>query len=77
MTICPLSTQSHTEKEVKVKSLQIDGCSLDDLSITFTIPGTPSIEMLKGGKDEFLSIDNVEEYVKVLLNYIFLLITFK
>ena len=43
----------------------MDGCDLGDLSINFTLPGHPSVEMKKGGKEEWLGVHNVEEYVKV------------
>ena len=54
----------------------MDGCSIEDLDLDFTLPGYPNIELKKGGKDIPVTLDNLEEYLQVCnldRNYIMLL----
>lgn len=46
--------------------LTLDGVSIEDLNLDFTLPGYPNIELKKGGKELLVTLDNVEEYVKLL-----------
>lgn len=48
-----------------MESLTLDGCSVEDLDLDFILPGFPNIELKKGGKDIPLTLDNLEEYLKV------------
>lgn len=48
----------------------MDGCSIEDLGFDFTLPGFPSIEMKKGGKDINVTLENVEQYVSLLVHWI-------
>jgi hypothetical protein len=43
----------------------MDGVSVEDLDINFTLPGYPSIELKKGGQDITVCLDNLEEYLQV------------
>ena len=43
----------------------MDGCSIEDLDLDFTLPGYSSIELKKGGKDIPVTLDNLEEYLQV------------
>lgn len=45
--------------------LLLDGCKIDDLSLVFTLPGHPNIELKKGGKDCLVTIHNLDQYVDV------------
>ena len=45
--------------------LYLDGCKIDDLSLVFTLPGHPNIELKKGGKDCSVTIHNLDQYVNV------------
>lgn len=57
-----------TEKRVEaISNITCDGSSFQDLCINFTIPCFPEMEMKEGGKDILLSIENVEEYLKLLV----------
>jgi len=51
----------------KVKDIQnitIDnGISLEDLSLDFTLPGYPEIELIPNGSQVMLTIDNVDQYL--------------
>lgn len=50
-----------------MENLGLDGCSIEDLGLDFTLPGYPAIDMRRGGKDIPLTIHNLEEYIKVIL----------
>lgn len=43
----------------------MNGCSVEDLGLDFTLPGFPNIELKKGGKDVPVTIHNLEEYLRV------------
>ena len=47
------------------EKLFFDGCKIDDLSLVFTLPGHPNIELKKGGKDCSVTIQNLDQYVNV------------
>ncbi|KAI1287488.1 E3 ubiquitin-protein ligase TRIP12 [Halotydeus destructor] len=51
---------------VSVDQLTLDGCAIEDLGLDFTLPGYPAIELRKGGKDINVSLDNIDQYVKLL-----------
>lgn len=44
----------------------MDGVPIEDLNLDFTLPGYPNIELKKGGKETLVTLDNVEEYVRLL-----------
>lgn len=54
-----------------MENLGLDGCSIEDLGLDFTLPGYPAIDMRRGGKDIPLTIHNLEEYIKVILYFKF------
>lgn len=54
-----------TDLEAALETVSLDGCRIDNLGLDFTLPGHPSIELRKGGKDIPVTIHNLEEYVKV------------
>lgn len=45
----------------------IDDCTLDDLSLTFTLPGYPDYELIPNGDEIFINHENVENYVNKVL----------
>jgi E3 ubiquitin-protein ligase TRIP12 len=47
------------------EKLFLDGCKIDDLSLVFTLPGHPNIELKKGGKDCLVTIQNLDQYINV------------
>ncbi|XP_062604886.1 E3 ubiquitin-protein ligase TRIP12-like [Saccostrea cucullata] len=63
--------KSHTDesRQLALESLTMDGCSIEDLDITFTLPGYPSIELKKGGHDITVSLDNLEEYLQLVVHW--------
>ncbi|XP_043926988.1 E3 ubiquitin-protein ligase TRIP12 isoform X2 [Protopterus annectens] len=49
--------------------LNMNGCSVEDLGLDYTLPGFPNIELKKGGKDICVTIDNLEEYVRLVVHW--------
>ncbi|XP_052218873.1 E3 ubiquitin-protein ligase TRIP12-like isoform X2 [Dreissena polymorpha] len=66
-----LADKSHTEesRRLALENLSIDGCSLENLDLDFTLPGHPNIELKKGGKDKQVILDNLEEYLQLLTHW--------
>ena len=60
------SLLSLEDKRKATENITFDGSPVQDLRINFTIPGFPEIEMKEGGKDIFLNIENIEEYLQLL-----------
>ncbi|XP_075236613.1 E3 ubiquitin-protein ligase ctrip isoform X2 [Lycorma delicatula] len=60
---------SHDQQLEKISSLCLDGCSIEDLGLDFTLPGYSQIELRKGGKDIPLTIHNLEEYSKLVCHW--------
>ncbi|XP_044144999.1 E3 ubiquitin-protein ligase TRIP12 isoform X8 [Bufo gargarizans] len=50
-----------------LESLNMNGCSIEDLGLDFTLPGFPNIELKKGGKDVPVTIHNLDEYVGLVI----------
>lgn len=60
-----LSPGSMRQIDLNDAGLLLDGCSIDDLSLVFTLPGFPHIELRKSGKDLSVTLENLEQYVDV------------
>ena len=43
----------------------MDGCPVEDLGLDFVLPGYPNVELRKNGKDTAVTVDNLEDYLKV------------
>ena len=56
---------SAEQRRAAIEALGVDGCSVEDLGLDFTLPGHPSIELKKGGRDEPVTIHNLDQYLKV------------
>lgn|SRR6218665_2215069 len=65
LSIICLHLQTAESRRLALESLTLDGCSVEDLDLDFVLPGFPNIELKKGGKDIPLTLDNLEEYLKV------------
>ncbi|KAL7990876.1 hypothetical protein Chor_014306, partial [Crotalus horridus] len=50
-----------------LETLTMNGCSVEDLGLDFTLPGFPNIELKKGGKDIPVTIHNLEEYLRLVI----------
>ena len=44
---------------------------LEDLLLTFTLPGYPEIELKPDGKDTDVTVDNLQEYIDLTLHFMF------
>ncbi|PIK34903.1 putative E3 ubiquitin-protein ligase TRIP12 isoform X1 [Apostichopus japonicus] len=53
------------------ENLTMDGSSVEDLGLDFTLPGYPSIELKKGGKDECVTIHNLQDYLQLVVHWTF------
>ncbi|RXM36430.1 E3 ubiquitin-protein ligase TRIP12 [Acipenser ruthenus] len=60
-------TQSRESLQQSLESLNMNGCSVEDLGLDFTLPGFPNIELKKGGKDVPVNIHNLEEYLRLVV----------
>lgn len=60
-----MCVQTRETLQQALESLNINGCSVEDLGLDFTLPGFPNIELKKGGKDVAVTIYNLEEYLRV------------
>lgn len=64
-----LLTQTRETLQQALESLNMNGCSVEDLGLDFTLPGFPNIELKKGGKDIPVTIYNLEEYLRVINSF--------
>ncbi|KAA0714672.1 E3 ubiquitin-protein ligase TRIP12 [Triplophysa tibetana] len=60
-------TQTRETLQQALESLNMNGCSVEDLGLDFTLPGFPNIELKKGGKDVPVTIHNLEEYLRLVV----------
>ncbi|NXI69227.1 TRIPC ligase, partial [Anseranas semipalmata] len=60
-------TQTKESLQYALETLTMDGCSVEDLGLDFTLPGFPNIELKKGGKDTPVTIHNLEEYLRLVI----------
>lgn len=47
------------------QALTLDGRPVADLGLDFTLPGSPTVELCKGGKGVTVTINNLDQYLKV------------
>ena len=59
---------SAVRKSSALKEIRVNGALLEDLSLDFTLPGYPSIELVEGGAGVEVSIDNVEDYIEKVID---------
>lgn len=57
--------QTAESRQLALDSLTVDGCSVSDLDLDFVLPGYPHVELKKGGKDIPVTLESLEEYLKV------------
>jgi len=56
------------EKAETIRDLSIRGVRIEDLMLDFTLPGYPAIELVKGGSDLTVTVDNVDLYIERVLD---------
>ncbi|KAM4693958.1 E3 ubiquitin-protein ligase TRIP12 isoform 3-T6 [Discoglossus pictus] len=59
--------QTKESLQFALESLNMNGCSVEDLGLDFTLPGFPNIELKKGGKDVPVTVHNLDEYVRLII----------
>lgn len=59
---------SHSPESLQLalNTLTLDGTSVEDLGLDFTLPGT-NIELKRNGKDTIVTIENIQEYLKLVI----------
>ncbi|KAJ5759436.1 Ubiquitin-protein ligase Ufd4 [Penicillium odoratum] len=61
-------TLSQHEKTKAIQNIVVDGVRVEDLGLDFTLPGYPSIELVPGGSDVSLTIENVDQYIERVID---------
>ncbi|KAG0293113.1 Ubiquitin fusion degradation protein 4, partial [Dissophora globulifera] len=56
------------ERESALKSIELQGSKLDDMSLDFTLAGYPQMELKAGGSNIPVTIYNVDEYIRLTLD---------
>ncbi|KAL5358511.1 hypothetical protein BJX96DRAFT_146711 [Aspergillus floccosus] len=54
---------SDAEKKQALQDVEIDGVSVEDLSLDLTLPGYPAIELVEDGSNVPVTMDNVDLYL--------------
>lgn len=62
-----VSGMSDSEAAKQLKNIKIDGCSIEDLCLTFVLPGYDEIELCAGGKEKIVTLENVGQYVNLVM----------
>ncbi|KAG0125476.1 hypothetical protein HOY82DRAFT_616481 [Tuber indicum] len=55
-------------KAKKAAQIMFDGVHVEELGLDFTLPGYPHIELIPGGSDVMVTIDNVKGYVDKVID---------
>lgn len=64
---CDVDTKKRLIEGVKTAS----GTTLEDLSFYFTLPSYDEIELVRDGKDTLVTLNNVQEYIDLVLHSTF------
>ncbi|KAI1434749.1 E3 ubiquitin-protein ligase UPL3 [Xylaria sp. CBS 124048] len=56
------------QKVADTERIVVDGTTLDDLALDFTLPGYPDLELIPGGSHVQVTIDNVESYLEKVID---------
>ncbi|KAJ5237508.1 hypothetical protein N7489_007599 [Penicillium chrysogenum] len=59
---------SPAHKIEAVQNITVHGAHVDDLGLDFTLPGYPAIELIPGGTDVPLTIENVDIYIERVID---------
>ncbi|THC97504.1 hypothetical protein EYZ11_003038 [Aspergillus tanneri] len=54
---------SEEQKKQALRDIEVDGVKVEDLSLDFTLPGYPSIDLIDNGSNIPVTIENVDLYV--------------
>lgn len=56
--------RSASQKVVDIQAITVHGTNIDDLSLDFTLPGYPEIELITSGAQVNVTIENVDIYIE-------------
>ena len=62
------SSMTKEEKAQAIEELNIHGAKVEDLTLDFTLPGYPEIELIPNGAETTLATDNVQQYIDRVLD---------
>ena len=57
------------QKVAKIEDIRVNDACVEDLGLDFTLPGYPHIELVASGSKINVTLDNVGEYVKKVIDY--------
>ncbi|KAF2207926.1 hypothetical protein CERZMDRAFT_50299 [Cercospora zeae-maydis SCOH1-5] len=57
------------QKSEKIEQIRINDAKIEDLALDFTLPGHPNIELLPNGATINVTIDNVGQYIKKVIDF--------
>ena len=60
---------STTQKAAKVAEIRISDMRIDDMALNFTLPGYRDIELISRGSQIDVTIDNLGEYIKKVIDF--------
>jgi len=66
-----MQTDLETKNRLKQGIKNAQGSSVDDMYIFYTLPGHDDIELVHDGKNTQLTLDNVQEYIDLVLHSTF------
>ncbi|WPA96535.1 uncharacterized protein RHO25_001142 [Cercospora beticola] len=58
-----------SEKSDKIEQIRINDAKIEDLALDFTLPGYPNIELLPNGATINVTIENVAQYIKKVIDF--------
>ncbi|KAI9712839.1 MAG: Ubiquitin fusion degradation protein 4 [Bogoriella megaspora] len=63
------SSLTPSRKARKMSRIEVGGSHVEDLGLDFTLPGYPSIDLIEGGSDKPVTIENVDAYVESVIDF--------
>jgi E3 ubiquitin-protein ligase TRIP12 len=58
---------SDVQKAAKIDQIRINDAKIEDLSLDFTLPGYPNIELIEGGADVAVTMENINTYIRKVI----------
>ncbi|KAF2485435.1 hypothetical protein BDY17DRAFT_293599 [Neohortaea acidophila] len=60
---------SDAQKSAKLAEIRINDARVEDLSLDFTLPGYPHIDLVPNGSGTSVSLDNLGDYIKAVIDF--------
>lgn len=61
------ATIDASTRATQLAACTLDGCSIEDLCLSFTLPGHDDIELCEGGATKDVTLENLREYVNAIV----------